>query len=185
MTYTLTQASNWPDLALREAHRGHSRGTDVLIHGGKVNLGCGGYPEPGFTNVDLFPPADLVGDFMEMDFEDLSEVTMIHSLEHLPWVRTSEILARIKGWLVPGGILTIEVPDMAEIMRMGTGDSRWISWVYGVQSHAGEHHQAGFTEPLLLGLLELQGYTVMSAITFLSNHPMRVGFPCLKVVACV
>jgi hypothetical protein len=151
----------------------------------RVNLGCGGYSLDGFTNVDLFPPADIVGDFMEMDFTDLEEVVMIHSLEHLPWVQTPAALARIRSWLASGGVLTIEVPDMETIMAYGTGDSRWLSWVYGVQSHIGEHHQAGFTKPLLHGLLELQGYTVTSARTFLSTHPMRVGFPCLEVVACV
>jgi hypothetical protein len=151
----------------------------------RVNLGSGGYPLDGYTNVDLFPPADIVGDFMEMDFTDLEEVVMIHSLEHLPWVQTPEILARIHSWLAPGGVLTIEVPDMEAIMQMGAGNSCWLQWVYGCQAHEGEFHKAGFTKNLLWGLLELQGYTVTEATTFLSDHPMRVGFPCLRVTASV
>src|SRR5207237_104062 len=110
---------------------------------------------------------------------------MVHSLEHLPWVRAPEILARIRSWLAPGGSLSVEVPDMEAIMALGTGDSRWISWVYGVQSHKGEFHLAGYTKPLLHGLFELQGYRVTEAETFLSTHEMRPGFPCLKVVGCV
>jgi predicted SAM-dependent methyltransferase len=151
----------------------------------RVNLGCGGYSLDGFTNVDLFPPADIVGDFMEMDFTDLEEVVMIHSLEHLPWVQTPAILSKIKGWLAPGGTLTIEVPDMETILALGTGNSCWLQWVYGCQAHEGEFHKAGFTKDLLMGLLELQGYRVTEDQRFSSNHPMRVGFPCLRVVACV
>jgi hypothetical protein len=151
----------------------------------RVNLGCGGYPLDGYTNIDLFPPADLIGNFMEMTFEDLEEVTMVHSLEHLPWVQTPAVLSRIKSWLAPGGSLTIEVPDMETIMGYGAGNSCWLQWVYGCQAHEGEYHKAGFTKNLLWGLLELQGYTVTSAETFLSDHPMRIGFPCLRVTACV
>jgi hypothetical protein len=150
----------------------------------QLNLGCGGYPLDGFTNIDLYPPADIVGDFTEMDFEDLEGVVMIHSLEHLPWVQTPAILARIRSWLVPGGILTIEVPDMQAIMQMGAGNTCWLQWVYGCQAHEGEYHKAGFTSDLLCGLLELQGYKISVATTFLSDHPMRVGFPCLTVSAC-
>lgn len=151
----------------------------------RLNLGCGGYPLDGYTNLDLYPPADIVGDFMQMEFTGLEEVAMIHSLEHLPWVETPQILTRIKGWLAPGGTLRIEVPDMEAIMAMGTAGTVWNQYVYGCQAHEGEYHKAGFTEDLLAGLLELVGYRIVSTRRFVGGHPMREGFPNLEVVACV
>lgn len=150
-----------------------------------MNLGCGGYSLDGYTNIDLYPPADIVGDFTSMDFSDVMDVQMIHSLEHISWLQTPSLLARIRSWLAADGELTVEVPDMAVIMEQGSGNGAWQQWIYGCQAHEGEYHRAGFTNEVLCGLLETAGYTIKNAETFLSDHPMRVGFPCLRVVACV
>lgn len=149
----------------------------------RINLGCGGYPVEGVLNIDLFPPADLTGDFREMEFEDLDEITMYHLLEHLPWVEAPDILGKLRGWLRPGGRLIIEVPDMKQIMWMGTSNPNWVSWVYGVQINEGERHLGGYTLESLLALVEMCEFEVDSARRFFSDHPMRIGFPCLSVTA--
>jgi len=53
----------------------------------KLNLGSGQNPEPGFVNVDRFPPADVVHDLEAMPWpwpdSSVDEIRAHHILEHL------------------------------------------------------------------------------------------------------
>ena len=148
----------------------------------KLNLGCGGYPLDGFTNVDAYPPADVVGDFLQMSFEDVDEVVMTHVLEHLPWRITLDALKLIRSWMVEGGAITIEVPDIGAILQRGLYDE-WAELVmYGVQSNSGEFHRAAFTLDKLAACVRASGFQVENARAFNSEHEMRRGMACIEVI---
>lgn len=147
----------------------------------RVNLGSGELLLDGWTNVDAYVAADITEDCRDLDFTDLDEVYTSHMLEHLAWGDVPPLLRRIRGWLKPGGKLTIEVPDMAAIMA-NPGDD-WVIYVYGSQSHEGEFHRSGFTQDSLSQALANEGYSGVNVAAFLSEHPFRPGMPCLLAVA--
>ncbi len=150
----------------------------------KLNLGCGEFPLPGFINVDLQAPADVVGDFTkDFTFTNVQEVRMTHVLEHIPWTRTVETLTLVHSWMVPGAEIIVEVPDMDAIIARGVFDHDAQIAVYGIQSSPGEFHMAGFTVRNLRIALAEAGFANTAAVTFLSEHPARVGFPCLEARA--
>lgn len=149
----------------------------------KLNLGAGGYPLPGHLSVDMVPPADILGDFMDLHFEDVEAVEMSHVLEHLPWRVSGNALRWIRGWMAPGGTLRVEVPDCAAICAMGADDPRWQQWMFGSQNAPGEWHQAGFTVGTLAALVADTGWEVTSRRVFVTDHPARTGFPCAAVWA--
>lgn len=155
----------------------------------RLNIGCGGFPLEGWVNVDLVPPADIVGDIRELEFEDVEDVNMDHSLEHISWRDVGGLLERIHGWMVVGGTIRIEVPDMREIMRQGEGNPLWFVYIYGSQAgidglhHPGEYHCSGFTAASLAWVLGAAGWQEIQTREFLSEHPYRPGMPCLEATA--
>jgi len=155
----------------------------------KLNLGCGEYPMPGYTNVDLYvQPRDIhdmdaefiKGDFREMEFEDVEEVQMQHVLEHLPWGESLPILKQVHGWMREGGLIVVEVPDMVQIMAAGSRLDDWYQFVYGSQQHAGEFHLAGFTAQMLWDVMYRAGFHHIEVKVFATEHPIRKNLPCLE-----
>ena len=147
----------------------------------KLNVGCGRHVLDGWTNVDAYTNADIQGDIRTLVFQDVHEVNMSHLLEHLPWAQTAVILERIRGWMIPGGTITIEVPDMKALMAHPPPD--WVIYIYGAQSQPGEFHQTGFTRESLSAQLYMAGYQNVTCKEFLSDHPYRAGMPCLLAQA--
>lgn len=150
----------------------------------KLNLGCGEFTLPGYCNVDIQPPADVIGDFTkDFDFSDVTEVEMSHVLEHLSWHDTEKVLHTVRLWMKPAGTLRVEVPDMGAIMGRGIWDKATEIAVYGIQSDEGEYHKAGFNAASLRGCLERTGWSVDQVRAFASTHPARPNFPCLEARA--
>lgn len=145
----------------------------------RVNLGSGEFPIEGWLNVDAYTDADVQEDVFGCTFHGLREVRMDHFLEHVTWLRTAELLKEVRRWMALGGLLTIEVPDMSEIMRRSDSDSLCWAYIYGSQQHEGEYHRAGFTERSLHQVLGETGWENIKTRTFLSGHPNRMGMPCL------
>lgn len=155
----------------------------------RLNLGCGAWPIEGWVNIDKHVVGEGIrnGDILEMEFEDVEEVNMSHILEHLRVDDTPVVLERVRSWLRPGGKLTVEVPDMRAIM-LGSAHGRFAEWeklVYGSQDHDGEYHKTGFMVETLGDALEKAGFERIGVRTFLSQHPWRVGLPCLEAVCYV
>jgi hypothetical protein len=149
----------------------------------KLNIGSGEFPMDGWVNIDLFPPADIVGDVREMEFEGARAVNMDHSLEHFSYHEVAHLLRTIHSWCVSGADIRIEVPDMGEIMRRGDTDPLGMIYTYGAQSREGEFHLCGFTDASLKGLLEACGFKDVQTRVFLSEHRYRPGMPCLEAIA--
>jgi predicted SAM-dependent methyltransferase len=149
----------------------------------RLNLGSGRYPVDGWTNVDLVCPADIQGDFRDLDFAGVREVQMKHMLEHISWRETDQVLRHIRSWMADGGRLIVEVPDMDAILKLGTEHPLWFKYVYGDQSHDGEYHRAGFTLVMLYDALHQSGWRNVSVHRFASTHSGREGMPCLLAEA--
>ena len=156
-----------------------------MTGGCRLNLGCGRSLLDGFTNIDIAPPADIVGDFTMMSFEGVDEVVMSHVLEHFEWRRTGEVLATIRKWCAPGAKVTIEVPDMAALCERGCNYPHWQQWIFGEQGREGQRHLSGFTEGSLAEALAVNGFKVHQVRRFISQHPDRTGYPCIEAIAYV
>jgi hypothetical protein len=148
----------------------------------KLNLGCGEFTLPGYINVDIQPPADVIGDFLQMEFSAVTDVVMSHILEHISWQETAAVLKKVHSWMVPGGTILVEVPDMDAVMARGTYDQFAEIAIYGIQSAIGEFHLAGFNLGKLTSFLTTAGFTVTSNRAFISDHPARPGFPCIEAI---
>lgn len=148
----------------------------------KLNIGSGQYPLEGYVNIDLYEPADIQGDFMEMQFEGVTEAVLSHVLEHLSWRQSKPALRLVRSWMDIGARIVVEVPDMSTIVAMGfTRDTRGA--MYGDQSHEGEYHKTGFSDKMLVNDLLECGFGNVQTRRFLSTHPARDGFPCLEATA--
>ena len=147
-----------------------------------INLGSGKHPLDGYVNIDAHEEADVMGDVWDLHFRDVDAVRMDHFLEHFGWREIVPLLESIHSWMAPGGLLEVEVPDMAEILKLGTtGD--WLRYLYGSQQHDGEFHRCGFTAETLCDALVDAGFQVTHLNAFLSEFPTRTGMPCLKATA--
>ena len=151
----------------------------------KLNLGSGRLPLEEYVNVDLHEEVDVKGDIRYLSFYDIEEVRMSHLLEHLPWADTVPVLERVKGWMRPGGLLMVEVPDMELIMAEAHSNPDWVAWVYGSQYHDGEYHKTGFTVRTLEAAIVGAGFSEVAVRQFRSEHPYRPGMPCLEATARV
>lgn len=147
----------------------------------RLNLGSGELPLEGYVNVDAYEKADVQGDLFDLEFHDVDEVLMSHTLEHISWLRAGELIQKIHAWMRPGGKIIVEVPDMAEIMA--NPDQYWVPYVYGSQNTEGQVHRSGYREQELRQILENNGFVVSSVKAFPSEHPHRVGMPVLEAVA--
>jgi predicted SAM-dependent methyltransferase len=149
----------------------------------RLNLGSGQYPLKGWVNIDAYVNADVEGDIRSLDYRDVTAVNMSHVLEHIPWRDVPPLLERIHGWMIPAGVLTIEVPDMEAITALGTVHPLWFKYVYGDQSHPGEFHLSGWTAVQLRVVLADAGWREVRVRRFESGHKGREGMPCLEAMA--
>lgn len=151
----------------------------------KLDIGAGRWPKDGFESVDLVPPADHVGDFTEMTFTGVTDVEMSHILEHVSFHLTRHVLEHVRWWMATGGCLRVEVPDCHELCMIGADSPVWNQWMFGSQGGPGQVHMAGFTATTLPQVLETAGWRVTGVRRFISDHPDRVGYPCVEATACV
>ena len=149
----------------------------------RINIGCGPDPLPGYVNIDLFEPADQVGDFRQMSFQNADHIEMSHVLEHLSWREVSTALRIVISWLRPAGTIRIEVPDMTELCRMGTGVVTWELGLFGAQIHDGEYHKGGFSVESLTNHVARAGFQITGVHTFRSEKPERLNYPCIEITA--
>ena len=151
--------------------------------GKRVNLGCGRFPLKDYCNLDAHEEADLSLDFGEVDFSGLEEVRMDHFLEHFSWRQTIPLLKRVHSWLVPGGLLRVEVPDMEAILDNWRSNDDWLRYLYGSQQHEGEYHKTGFTRATLLTAIHDAGFRDITVEKIVSDFKTRRGMPCLLAMA--
>lgn len=94
----------------------------IANEGAKLDIGCGTNPTPGFIACDArkLRGVQHVFDFghERWPFKDntASEIMMQHSLEHVSFRRLPFVLGEARRVLMPGGLLTIRIPDLRFII---------------------------------------------------------------------
>lgn len=123
----------------------------------------------GYKHHDVkpLPGIDIVCDLQDITFhvkdETCERIEFTHALEHFPKTETVEILEMIKGLLVPGGELYIEVPNFAwhaQLVREGK-DRDAVYYAFGGQEDEYDLHKTGFTQSILQEDLEAAGFTAI------------------------
>ena len=126
-----------PDDTAASADSGSGRADDPY----KLEIGSGQNPTPDYIHVDLDPKApdvDLVGDVRALfspdavlaDYPDLKaldtrpgplelyrEIRAVHFIEHIQWIYQRPMFRWFFDLLAPGGVLTIETPDLHWIAK--------------------------------------------------------------------
>jgi len=175
--------------------------------GKKLNMGCGGKPEPGFINVDLFPGIgiDEVFELDDIPYKSstISTINSEHSLEHVGFERVRKVLQEWNRVLMPGGELLLKIPDLElccqEYLRAPFKNKWWYkATIYGIQtSQSGEpdeaqYHRSGFSKEEIQIVLSDCGFITESihnydgwgtpsiAIKAIKPRPsnIRVGWIC-------
>jgi predicted SAM-dependent methyltransferase len=133
----------------------------------KIDIGAGASPKDGFVSVDLYASADIQDDITKLDhFKDntVTAVNTSHVLEHISFDDIPKAFSQVYRVLTPGGLWTIEVPDLEWILKdfLNTPESKRWGWkiqtIFGLQNHPGEFHKTGFTVARLGELLISTGF---------------------------
>ncbi len=132
----------------------------------KLDIGAGNKSSEGWTSFGLEPHHEIYGDVTDMPLDDdtVDEARAIHVIEHVyPW----DALRTLKEWLrilKPGGLLILELPDLAKCCAnflAGTHPRKGILGIYG-DIEGGDVlmlHKTGYTPQSLRALLREAGFT--------------------------
>lgn len=93
--------------------------------------------------------------------EGCEEIHFTHALEHFPASDTQNVLELIRGLLVTGGRLYLEVPNFAWHAKlvMEGKDKDAVYYAFGGQLDEWDFHKTGFTPRILEEQLELAGFS--------------------------
>ena len=148
----------------------------------KLHLGCGQRYLDGYLNVD-FPPdehtvqggsvADLHADLLQLRYPpgSIEEIRLHHVFEHFARPVACALLASWHSWLRPGGVLRIEVPDLARTARVllnpfTTHRARTVAIRHLFGSHEAPWavHCEGYTPKTLKKMAILFGFVPMAMV---------------------
>jgi len=99
-----------------------------------LHVGCGPCYIPEMVNIDnsdLYK-ADILGNVLDMDFNNVELIWSCHFLEHLSYPNeTVKCLDLFYGWLNKGGLLLLAVPDLEKIATQYVNRDQKIFGIYG------------------------------------------------------
>lgn len=101
----------------------------------KLQIGCGKRLLPGFVNLDIFPPADVVWDCrygLPFSADKFNFIFTEHFFEHVDFpISSKQILKEIYRVLASNGELVIGVPDGGMVARAySSGDRKFLNLLY-------------------------------------------------------
>lgn len=145
----------------------------------KLHLGCGQRYLEGYLNMD-FPPdkhtvqltsvADQYVDLLSLCYEreTVHEIRLHHVFEHFPRPVACGLLAAWHRWLIPGGILHLEVPDFKRTARvilnpLSSNREKAVAerHLYGSHEAPWAVHNEGYTPTMLQQLVTQFGFSVL------------------------
>lgn len=170
---------------VRAASRPPRRASQAAV---RLNIGAGEDRRDGFLSVDLREDvADLVAPADRLPYADetVDEILASDILEHFPADRTRGLLDEWHRVLVPGGKLTLRVPNLlalanllvtqphmrVDIIRNIYGGHRWGP------DGAWDTHHTGWTPEMLHSELADTGFLVLTDDGQLNNTVMAMRLP--------
>ena len=144
----------------------------------KINLGCGLDKRDGFLNVDINSchHPDLVCDITNLhvlpsSYYDHAIANDI--LEHIPRLKTRNVLKEWNRILVLDGKLELRVPNVLALLSLMQLENNstpaihetFLQKLFGTQRYHGDFHFIGFSEILLVDMLRDAGFAVDSIKT--------------------
>jgi len=146
---------------------------DYSKHAKKINLGCGFDKKDGFLNVDLnaIHHPDLVCDVSNLQVLPSSyyEYALANDiLEHIPRLKTINVLKEWNRILVTDGELDLQVPNVSGLLSLldkkenqtPVMHEKLLQCLYGTQAYNGDFHYTGFTDILLEKMLNDAGFSI-------------------------
>ncbi len=139
----------------------------------KINLGCGHDKREGFLNVDIngFHKPDLECDITDLHMlpSGYYEYALANDiLEHIPRLRTKNVLKEWNRILKIGGKLELRIPSVTGLLSLFTRRENktpefhetLIQCLFGTQTSYADFHYTGFTEILISKMLEDAGFRI-------------------------
>jgi len=102
----------------------------------KLEIGSGNMPTKGYKHLDInanAPDVDYVGDIRALITEDydiekypnlkfisnetFEEIKAYHFIEHIQWIYQEALFRLFYQWLLPGGRLNLQTPDLEWIVQ--------------------------------------------------------------------
>lgn len=136
-----------------------------------LNIGCGESKLDGFVNIDCVKnfnvDPDLILDVTKEDLpyenNSVSEIWMIHALEHVEMYKWNKILPEFLRVLEPNGILILSYPEFGECSKRFLNDSGgkrnfWRATLYGRQLYPSDYHVIPMHSPEIKEILEIAGF---------------------------
>ena len=110
---------------------------------------------------------DIVGNIIDLNFDNESVSLILASqvIEHFDLVDVKELLSKFYKWLISGGHLIIEVPDvgkMLDLIEGGDNLKKYEGAIYGNNEVVGMKHKSQFDETLLTNMLKEAGFNYMN-----------------------
>ena len=153
----------------------------------KIHLGGSRTVLKDYVNVDKYLAMrdevvqDDALDFMRKQGPGTVEkVVTKHMIEHLPRERADALVGQCFKKMKKGGELHIECPDLLEGIKHYLEDPRFITSIFGLQRHGGDHHLWGYTKETLRALLEKHGFQIIHEGR--GGNYQRRNQECLKIV---
>lgn len=123
----------------------------------KLNLGCWKFKMDGWVNIDIDPSVepDVIMDATHLAYEDnsIEEIYAGHLLEHLTMNEGVSALREWKRVLIPGGKITITVPDIRKLLDKHCRGETDIEFVqlnaFGAQDREQQNHHMVFDKQVL------------------------------------
>ena len=122
---------------------------------------------------------------LPFESESVDEIYCAHALEH---VSIRQVQPTLNEWfrvLKPGGILTLQVPDLAWCMIQWLANPTTgfeLMRIFGNQEHAGEYHKCGFTPQILAHQLAAAGFSVHKIETIWSHAQQTLSVEAVRPV---
>lgn len=142
-----------------------------------LDVGCGKKKHKGYIGIDIEPSnkPDILGDFRQMDFEEVDRIRARHLLEHFSREESLKILKLWHDWLKMDGTLIIETPDFETtcvhfIKSNNSAERYWlIRHLYGSQEADWSFHKDGWYESKFRWILPKLGFEVTSVLNSISR----------------